>query len=371
MTIPNKICLYFQSIKNAGGAEKKLCELSNYLSRIGYEVHLVTLDEPNTISFYALDKNINWHSTYYGSKGNNLLFKLKKIAYFIRIFNKYSIDVLIGFVMSGDKTLYLAATIARVKIIVAERNSPIMYQHLFSKFTRYGIWIWMHLANKITIQNEGYLSLYPSSLVKRLYVIPNSVVIPEKIARPEIPDVNNRFRILAVQRLNFIQKRPDLILKAFSLISEKVPLWDLYMLGDGSDDEIGKFKNLIIEYGLADRVKIISAEINVAEYYLNSNLFVTATLWEGFPNALAEAMSFGLPAIVFGGIPGVSDFIDGGGWVVKSSGCSVDLSKTILEAINSPEKRALRGRIARKKMKSFPESLQMNRWKSVLKEINK
>ena len=43
------------------------------------------------------------------------------------ILAEQSIHTLIGFVMSGDKSVYFAAKMAGTKIIVAERNAPVMY----------------------------------------------------------------------------------------------------------------------------------------------------------------------------------------------------------------------------------------------------
>jgi glycosyltransferase involved in cell wall biosynthesis len=361
-----KICLYFQTITKAGGAEKKICELSCYLIKAGYEVHLITLDQTKNQSFYEISDKVNWHIISLPFKSNSILYKLAKILIVRKIFVSHSIDTLIGFVMSGDKTMYLAALFSKVRIILAERNSPIMYSYLFNKATQLQIWLWMHFADKIVIQNKIYKKLYPISLQKKIVVISNPVPLPKDFSSPETYGANKRFSILSVQRLDFFQKRPDLIVKAFALISQKVKLWDLYLVGNGSSSELNKIHSTINFYQLKDRVKVITAVKNIDKYYLNSHLFVTASLWEGFPNALAEAMSFGLPSVGFGQIDGISDFIGEAGWLTESKHSHYEFAEVMLDAIESPNERKRRGDLARQKISIYSKGDQLQEWNNLL-----
>jgi GalNAc-alpha-(1->4)-GalNAc-alpha-(1->3)-diNAcBac-PP-undecaprenol alpha-1,4-N-acetyl-D-galactosaminyltransferase len=361
-----KICLFFQTITRAGGAEKKICELSNCLIRAGYEVHLITLDKVNDQSFYKISNKIQWHKISIPYKNNSILYKIIKILLVRKIFISHSVNVLIGFVMSGDRSMYVASLISGVRIIIAERNSPVMYRYLMSKVGKFQIWLWMHLASKIVIQNNAYKNLYPVTLHKKISVISNFVVLPNKVSCPERIGSNGRFSILSVQRLDFIQKRPDLLIRAFALIADKAELWDLYLLGSGSIFELNKLYSIIYSYNLNHRVKVISAEKNIDTYYLNSNLFAIASLWEGFPNALAEAMSFGLPTVGFGQIIGISDFIGDAGWLTATYNSEIELSQVMLEAINSPDERVRRGSIARQKVEKFSQDGQLKKWENLL-----
>lgn len=363
------ICLYFQSISRAGGAEKKICELSNYLDSIGYKVFLLTLDSNDDKPFYHLNQRIKWLKISKHENHNKFFYKVKKIILIKNILTKYSVDIFVGFVMSGDRSLYLAAILARTKIIVAERNSPQMYKYLFPITTQMGIWIWMHLACRIIIQNKKYLELYPRSLQKKIFVIPNGVLIPVERANPQINGENSRYRILSVQRLDSRQKRPELIINAFQLIADKAKLWDLYLVGEGESDEVERLNKIIISYNLGERIRLIKPSQNIQQYFESSHLFVTATLWEGFPNALAEAMSYGLPVISFGKVIGVSDFVGNGGWLTDNNSSVSELSNIMLEAISAPEERRRRGEIGRENMRNYSTDTHNLLWNKLLEIV--
>ena len=69
------------------------------------------------------------------------------------------------------------------------------------------------------------------------------------------------------------------------------------MVGDGPDRE--NLEGQIAKLGLNDKVTLIPSRPDLSNVYKNADLFVIPSLWEGSPNALAEAMAHGLPAIGF------------------------------------------------------------------------
>ena len=86
-----------------------------------------------------------------------------------------------------------------------------------------------------------------------------------------------------------------LLLKEFNRIKNKIPDWSLYFVGDGEERII--MEEYILENSLISKVKIFDYSKNINDFYEMANIFVTTSLWEGFPNSLAEAMKNGLPCI--------------------------------------------------------------------------
>ena len=113
-------------------------------------------------------------------------------------------------------------------------------------------------------------------------------------------------RILNVGRLSF-QKNQLFLIKSFSLIAEDFPDWVLTIVGGGEYRK--QIENLILKNNLSKRIELIGAVKDVDKWYRNSAFFVFPSLWEGFPNALAEAFSQGLPAIGLQNTSGVNELI--------------------------------------------------------------
>ena len=110
----------------------------------------------------------------------------------------------------------------------------------------------------------------------------------------------------------------DDIIKAFSKLKNKD--WNLYIIGDG--DEFDNLSKLIKKLNLEGRV-ILTGYKNkkeIEKYMLDSSLFLMASVSEGLPMVLLEAMSYGIPCIAYETASGTSDIIEDGknGYIIKN-----------------------------------------------------
>jgi glycosyltransferase involved in cell wall biosynthesis len=73
----------------------------------------------------------------------------------------------------------------------------------------------------------------------------------------------------------------------------------LVLIGTGADVEVEKVTKVVSELPCADRITLtgkLSSE-EVYDQFAQSDIYVSASLEEGFPNVFVEAMHFGLPII--------------------------------------------------------------------------
>ncbi len=292
--------LYLHRLVNAGGAERMICALANALCERGFVVHLITWDEEEARAFYSLGEKIIWHRLgFYPGP----LDKLRRILVLARLLRANSIRVLVGFVMSGDKTVYTAVKLVGVHLVVAERNAPSMYRMRYTLFQRWMSFGFLYLADRITVQFPDFANEYPVRLRDRIEVIPNPVPVALHHARPNEPNSDGRFTLLAVSRLDGVQKRLDHLLGAFACLAAEHPAWDLRIIGDGPQK--AALQRQAVDQGVAGRVRLEPSMSEIFDAYTHSHLFVIPSLWEGFPNSLAEALGHGLPAVGFEGAAGV------------------------------------------------------------------
>ncbi len=85
------------------------------------------------------------------------------------------------------------------------------------------------------------------------------------------------------------------LVKAFYAVQQKHPEARLVLVGE--DFSEGKLQSLITTLKIEDKVLLTGRVKNPYKYMKNSNAYVLSSLFEGFPNAMVEAMACGLPVI--------------------------------------------------------------------------
>lgn len=361
------VALYFYRLGNsAGGAERIICALANALVERGFTVHLISWDDRTAHTFYPLSQKVVWHRLGFC---DGVVDKLRRSRSLFQLLCDNGIRTLVGFVMSGDKTVYAAVKLAGVRLVVAERNAPSMYHLRYSKFQRWLSFALLHLADRITVQFAEFSDGYPVSLRDRIEVIPNPVPPASRYALPNKSNQNGRFTLLTVSRLDGVQKRLDCLIRAFSHVAAVHPEWDLRIIGDGPEEDV--LRKLVRKLGIFERVSIEHSMPNIFDAYIQAHLFAIPSLWEGFPNSLAEALSHGLPAVGFYGAAGVVSLIRDGetGWLAKGLGDKIALARTLDQAMADGEERARRGTLAVKSMAAYSPEEQFNLWSVLLDSL--
>lgn len=105
--------------------------------------------------------------------------------------------------------------------------------------------------------------------------------------------LNDKFVMIYVGRLA-ASKRVDFLIKAMPYLDETV----LLIIGDG--DEKNKLENLSHSLNLKDKVIFVGSvsDETLPKYYAASDIFVTASLHEGFCVPIIESLASGKPVIV-------------------------------------------------------------------------
>lgn len=84
------------------------------------------------------------------------------------------------------------------------------------------------------------------------------------------------------------------LLKAFSLVADKETQARLMIIGEGDFKE---YRRLAGDLGVEDKVFFTGVQKNPFQYLTKAAVYVLTSYYEGFPNALVEAMALEIPVI--------------------------------------------------------------------------
>jgi len=285
-----KIAFVTHGMKS-GGSERVISILSNSLSK-NFEVFIIIMiDSP---SFYRLRPEVTLLHCREGSKRSKGLFDALKFNFnnyrsILRYLRQEKIDLAIGFLTTSNILVTLAAKRLEIPVIISERNNPLAQNATMGFFWKILRRLVYPRADTLIVQTARVKAFYSSFVKERkLVTIPN----------PINPDFD---RTITVKKKNVIlnvgsleyQKGQDILIRAF--YEAQLEGWELHIVGEGSQRD--KLAELIKELNLQESVFLLGKKSNIAEYYATSKIFAFSSRFEGFPNALLEAMFFGLACV--------------------------------------------------------------------------
>lgn len=149
-------------------------------------------------------------------------------------------------------------------------------------------------------------------------------------------------RVISIGRYEY-QKGYDRLINAWALIAQQVPDWTLHIFGEGSLRSV--LTKQIKDLHLEDSVFLDGATNNVGKELSNSSIVAFTSNYEGFPMAIVEVESAGLPVVSFDAPCGPKDIIRDGedGFLVKD-GDVEGLGKRLLSLMQNDGLRKKWGR---------------------------
>jgi glycosyltransferase involved in cell wall biosynthesis len=269
-----------------------MATMANYWAERGKHVSLLTIASRRD-DFYSLHPAVERVALdlLWDSEGtlDTLMSNCKRLARIRREIVRRHPQVVVSFVDQTNVRVLAALLWTRAPIIVSERTDP--RHHMISAAWRGLRRLLYRRAKRVIVQTasvEGWASKFVAA--GKLAVIPNPV---RPLPYSQRNGTEHR-TILGVGRL-IADKGFDLLLRAFALSGLQHHGWRLALLGEGS--ERPKLGAMAKELGISQVLDMPGIVRSPESYMAESEIFVLASRYEGFPNALLEAMAMGMAVV--------------------------------------------------------------------------
>jgi glycosyltransferase involved in cell wall biosynthesis len=218
----------------------------------------------------------------------------------------------------------------------------------------------------IQILFDSYKDFLPSTFHGKSNVIPNPVpqCLDNEIVNHKIS--KNKYKIINIASLATDCKQQHLAIESFASVSGKFPNWELHFFGVGNDFDFLNEK--IAQLKLQNKVFLNGFTENPVAELKDSDIFIFPSKYEGFPLALTEAMSVGLPSLGFSTCSGVNELIKytENGFLAKDK---EELTMYLEKLMQDGELRHKMGQNAHLEMKKYtPETISFE-WEHFLKSF--
>lgn len=299
-SLKQKKILFLINSLGGGGAEHVFIQQLNELHRQGFDVQLATLYQP--AAHRSHDRLLELPETRRRCFAFRSFYDLRGICALRRFIREDKIDLVYSTLNEANALSRLISLFvpARIKFIIREANTA-------EKKTQKFKW-WDRMTNRkidhvIAVSSEVRESLlrYDARLSPKITVLLNGVSIPSEAHASS----GSVLQLLSVGRCVEQKWQLGLLQALKQLVEKGVGPFQVHLIGDGVLKK--ELETYVDETGLESVVRFHGhlPPPEVVPFFRSADIFILSSLWEGCPNVLLEAMSYGITSVAtnVGGVP--------------------------------------------------------------------
>lgn len=287
---------YYHRYDN-GGIQRVLSILMKQWVEMGYRVVLFT-DYDETPNDYELPEGVTRVKLAFpaSQSSNSKVYRPRCISFAQNILD-YHIDCMVYH-------NYFAKPLMWDNLVCKLYNVPffLFYHNTFSRFLIYNDERFATIPQKAPLfdgmvvlsrEDEAYWRNFSRNV--RYIANPLTFQLPKDRRLSERSN-----QILWLGRMADEHKQPYDAITMMQELVKLCPDAELLMVGDNDDpDYLPKMQAHIDEMGLTDHIRLCGFQLDVEAYFRQASVFILTSAFEGFSMVLGEAMSFGLPVVMY------------------------------------------------------------------------
>lgn len=272
-----------------GGAEKQAILLARVLS----DSHMVSIVVFNSIVDDEVKQYLDEFKIEYEILPNNYV---SKIIHFVRIINKKKIEIIFSYLTVNTIFASVLGKLTKVSFIIGGYRGTVFLNKIKFKLLKisHNYILYQTIVNS---QNGRTFLINNKFAENKIKVILNGVQIPINIIKREN---KKAMKLITVGRFDR-SKDFTTSLKSFATLKNKMKMRDIafslqyLIIGYGPlENEI---RNRIEELNLISDVKLLINPHHIDQYYVDSDIYLSTSIYEGLSNTIMEAMTYCLPVV--------------------------------------------------------------------------
>ena len=357
-----------ESLAQAGGVERFVCEIGNALAARGMNVTLGNVDTPSERVVYAVDAEVRVTST--GARLPQAVAPTRLGRGLAILQARWRVGRALGRLIDAEQAdvivfngLVTACSVLAWKRGARARSICCDHNH-FTARSR----LWQRLRAAIYPQVAAVVSLTEADRPKFAALNPHTQVIANTSSlHADAPALPAEPRVLAVGRFQ-AQKGFDFLLHAWREVVREVPEARLRIVGEGP---LGSaLANLAITLGVASNVEWVAPTDRIEALYREAAVFVLSSRYEGMPLALLEAQALGVPAVSFDCPTGPREIVGEETGIVVPAEDVPALAAAIVRLLRDPALRAHMASAAIARSRAvFSRERQVDAWAEMIREV--
>lgn len=368
-----------------GGVERSTFKISSYLADQGYDCHIYSLDhktdyEHSKLSIHRSEKPGNFKNSA----------NIKHLSAFISdlkpdvVLNQasYYLNNHISEAVAEVGAIYLACL--RQSLFMFKDNYELQITKMNPAILRKALML--PLAKKFMLKrhnrrqgeilrlildtHDRYIMLTPSNINELEYFVgkyreDRVMVLPNSIPEIAPSEFESKEKVLVhVGRLNTVQKKSELLIPLWRKIVDRLPDWKFVIVGEGP-----YYETMKAEAENLDRIELVGYQ-NPSDYYKQARLFIMTSAYEGFPNTLIEAQSYGCFPFVFDSYAALRDIVNDENAGISAPFDLNDMANKIVETAQNEKSGVELMNAAFENASQYTISRVGKRWEELFKELS-
>jgi GalNAc-alpha-(1->4)-GalNAc-alpha-(1->3)-diNAcBac-PP-undecaprenol alpha-1,4-N-acetyl-D-galactosaminyltransferase len=358
------------SSMEGGGAERVAATLANAWAKRGDEVTLVVTFSGRGGCRYSVAEGVElvYLVDLWGPGRRWSKWRVTRLAALRQVLRDRSPSVVVSMLTIVNVAVILATRGLDSPVCVCERVHPLADRELNLAWRALRRATYRSADVVVAQTWSGAEALRRCAKVSNTAVVPNP--LPEELERRQIRNGNTgpRRRLVAMGRLER-QKGFDRLVPLFGRLAREFAEWDLSIFGEGSQRKA--LETEVRRLSLEGRVVLPGWATDPWSELEQADLFVLPSRWEGFPNALLEAMALGLACVSYDCAAGPREITrDGRDAVLVPAGDEQALEAALRTLMSDdPMRRELGAKGARSVRERYALSKVLALWDDVFRSV--